>query len=101
MSSCVKHSGIVASSSCGECGHAFCEDCLVEPFGPKKPPMCIACALAFAGVNQRAQRPRKKQKASWGRRRKRKTPPNSPVDTPVVALEEGRDFESFEIPAAS
>lgn len=38
---------------CGECGHNFCDECVVFPFGTKKPPLCISCALELGGVSSR------------------------------------------------
>jgi hypothetical protein len=51
--SCVKHPMAVAEFACGECGHDFCPECVVFPFGLKKPPLCISCALAKGGVSRR------------------------------------------------
>ncbi len=39
---------------CGDCGHNFCEECVVFPFGPKKAPVCISCALELGGISSRA-----------------------------------------------
>ena len=39
-----------AEACCGDCATAYCEECLVRPFGPSKPPLCIGCALRMAGV---------------------------------------------------
>lgn len=47
---CIKHMIDEAAGYCRLCHHGFCEKCLVFPFGPKKPPYCVACALAAAGV---------------------------------------------------
>ena len=44
---------------CGRCGHDFCRECVVFPFGLRKPPMCIACALEAGGVrHQHTGRPK-------------------------------------------
>ncbi len=51
--SCVKHPMAVAEFACGTCGHDFCPECVVFPFGLSKPPMCITCALAKSGVSKR------------------------------------------------
>ena len=32
----------------------FCGECLVYSFGPKKPPFCIPCAVAAAGIRTNA-----------------------------------------------
>jgi len=49
-SGCTRHPSNPSAGACRQCEETFCEDCLVFPFGDTKPPMCIGCALAFAGV---------------------------------------------------
>ena len=51
--SCVKHPMTVAEFACGTCGHDFCPERVVFPYGLKKPPICITCALARGGVSRR------------------------------------------------
>ncbi len=51
---CAKHQFEASEDVCRECGNEFCSECLVYSFGPKKPPFCIACALAAAGVRTTA-----------------------------------------------
>ena len=51
---CAKHPFEASENTCRSCGNSFCADCLVYSFGPKKPPFCIACALAAAGVRSTA-----------------------------------------------
>jgi hypothetical protein len=43
----------LAEFVCGQCGHEFCPECVVFPYGTDKPPMCISCALQVAGVSKR------------------------------------------------
>lgn len=50
--SCVKHPMTMGEHICGECGHQFCHECVVFPFGTSKPPLCIACALERGGVRR-------------------------------------------------
>jgi len=50
---CVKHQFERASGLCGQCGYPYCVDCLIQPF-PKRPPICKSCAMALAGVRNRA-----------------------------------------------
>ena len=50
--SCVRHPMTMGEHICGECGHLFCAECVVFPFGADKPPMCIACALERGGVRR-------------------------------------------------
>jgi hypothetical protein len=94
MFGCKKHLGIMAAGSCGECGEEFCEDCLVYPFGTSRPPMCVACALAFAGVRHRGRQRAPKQRLSWSERRRRKSQPTVPtVSVPTRSLETEVDIE--------
>jgi hypothetical protein len=52
---CNRHSFEYAENVCSRCGIAFCHDCLVYPRGPKKPPLCVPCAIAAAGVRSSAR----------------------------------------------
>jgi hypothetical protein len=54
---CERHPFELADGYCTTCGHAFCEPCLVFPFGPKKKPFCVSCAIAAAGVRRNAALP--------------------------------------------
>ena len=51
---CVRHSFEISENCCRNCGHDFCNECLVYAFGPNKPPYCVSCALAAAGVRANA-----------------------------------------------
>jgi hypothetical protein len=51
---CEKHIFEVSEDRCGKCGNEFCAECLVYSFGPKKPPFCISCAVAAAGIRSTA-----------------------------------------------
>lgn len=51
---CVKHTANRSVGHCCQCGESRCEECMVFPFGERRPPMCIPCALAFAGVRHRS-----------------------------------------------
>lgn len=56
---CFRHQFEESEAMCRHCGERFCSECLVYSFGPKKPPFCIACALAASGVRAHAsKRPR-------------------------------------------
>jgi hypothetical protein len=54
---CEKHIFETSEDRCGRCGHEFCGECLVYSFGPKKPPFCIQCAVAAAGIRSNAGAP--------------------------------------------
>jgi hypothetical protein len=62
--SCIKHPMTMGESICGECGHQFCHECVVYPFGTTKPPLCISCALERGGVRrQTSPRPKLARKS--------------------------------------
>jgi hypothetical protein len=98
MYGCTKHNGIISTGSCGQCGLEYCDDCLVFPFGPSRPAMCVGCALVFAGVRHKGAKVRApKQKVSWSERRRRRNRPTVPtVAVPEPALTEAFDLGSFE-----
>jgi hypothetical protein len=97
MNSCAKHTGAFATGLCGECGHGFCEECLVFPFGPSKPAMCIACALAFSGVRGRRERPPAKVRLSRAERKQLKNRPTVPSVTVADPLDDCLpDYERWE-----
>ena len=52
--SCVKHPMTLGEEICGECGHQFCHECVVFPFGTSRPPLCITCALEKGGVRRQS-----------------------------------------------
>ena len=54
---CYKHPFEPAEGLCKNCGWEFCSECLVYAFGPKEPPLCLACALAKSGVRSNAGMP--------------------------------------------
>lgn len=51
---CDKHLFDPAEDRCGTCGGEFCSECLVYAFGPRRPPLCIPCAVAAAGIRRSA-----------------------------------------------
>lgn len=57
MESCERHPHEPGAAICGRCGGAWCSSCLVYAFGPKKPPLCMACAMFAGGVRSAATRP--------------------------------------------
>jgi len=79
IGSCVRHGMVRAEALCGDCAHSFCEDCLVRPFGPSKPPLCIGCALRLGGVRGSAAPTRRQaEQVSWRERRARRKLPVLP-----------------------
>lgn len=74
------------------CGYEFCGECLVYAFGAKKPPYCIACAVAAAGIRSNAgMRPiadarelkalRKERRSLARRARRQPALPEPPLDS--------------------
>jgi len=57
MDSCVKHPHEPGAALCGRCGGAWCNDCIVYAYGPKKPPLCLGCAMVAGGVRSASARP--------------------------------------------
>jgi hypothetical protein len=55
---CYVHNFELAETRCRNCANEFCNECLVYAFGAGKPPYCVACALAAAGVRSNAGRAR-------------------------------------------
>ena len=53
---CLNHSFESATALCRRCGQEFCDECVVYPFGVKKP-LCKDCALLMGGVKTHASRP--------------------------------------------
>jgi hypothetical protein len=48
---------------CRRCGHEFCSECVLYPFGISKGAMCISCALEAGGISrQKTGRPKFNQK---------------------------------------
>jgi hypothetical protein len=100
---CDKHLFESAEDTCGKCGYEFCGECLVYAFGPKKPPFCISCAVAAAGIRSSAgNRPlatrsemrqiRKERRSAERQARKQQQPvpvPESEPDTsPLLPWDE-------------
>lgn len=56
MNHCLRHYEEPIADRCRDCQHPYCARCLVYSFGPKKPPLCVACALHAGGVRT-GQRP--------------------------------------------
>jgi hypothetical protein len=90
---CERHLFDRAIDLCGRCGGEYCTDCLVYSFGPSKPPYCLPCAVARAGVRSNAPTYRAlsgRQQRQLRKRRKEAlgTAPaaNAPVEEPEEAL---------------
>ena len=55
MAVCAKHPFESATARCSACEAEFCPECLIYPFGEKKPPLCVPCALVVGGVRRRGR----------------------------------------------
>ncbi len=95
MATCIKHVMLTAQTTCCECAHDYCDECLVYPFGPRKPPLCIACALTFAGVRTTkiVRRPKERKDSFAARRRRRLAPQIPEVFSPPPSLDVDRPVE--------
>jgi hypothetical protein len=51
---CERHQFDRAIDRCGRCGLEFCQTCVVYPFGQRKAPYCLPCAVEAAGVRSGA-----------------------------------------------
>jgi len=82
----------------------FCDDCLVFAFGPHRPPMCVECALAAAGIRSRKSSLPKLRRSTISARRKKPmverpvAPEPTPVASTPTAEELWLDDASHEVP---
>ena len=51
---CSLHPFETADRLCHSCGRYHCDACLVAPRGPRKPMLCVACAINRSGVRRTA-----------------------------------------------
>ena len=49
---CVLHPFELADHICHQCGNWHCDGCVVHPWGPRKPALCVACAIGRGGVRK-------------------------------------------------
>ncbi len=54
---CVLHPFEVSDRLCHQCGRWHCDGCLVAPWGPRKPVLCVDCAINRSGVRRSAGAP--------------------------------------------
>lgn len=57
MNHCLRHYEEPITDYCRDCNHPYCARCLVYSFGPKKPPLCVGCALHAGGVRNGTRPP--------------------------------------------
>lgn len=94
MASCVRHPMAVSEHVCGRCGHEFCPECVVFPFGLAKPPMCISCALEAGGIRrQHTGRPKLAPKTVKRRLRSKADEPPAPAQPAPAPVEDEQDEE--------
>lgn len=102
--SCVRHPMTLGEHICGECGHQFCPECVVFPFGAARPPLCIACALELGGVRRRAtDRPKLTRKAVRQRLAARRGTTEQPEEAPTGerTSDPARSFPAEDLPLDS
>jgi hypothetical protein len=84
---CASHQFELVTDLCRNCGEGFCTECLVYSFGRNKPPYCVSCALAAAGVRSKAGRPPTRSRRELRKLAKeRKKSLRSREDTPQVEV---------------
>jgi hypothetical protein len=83
---CSKHPYEPSDNLCRSCGREYCGDCLVYPNGTHKLPLCLACAVAEAGLRSTARPQRKLPKREIRRRERRRIEDvtRSAEQTPIV-----------------
>jgi hypothetical protein len=82
---CREHPAERAETTCKRCRYGYCPNCLVFVHGYDKPPLCVGCALAQAGVRSGAKpAPRTNWLGEWRERRKgaRRPVPVDPTPLP-------------------
>lgn len=94
---CARHQFERSADLCHTCGQEFCADCLVYPFGPSKPPYCVACALTASGVRTNAARaPRVSRRELRRRARERELAEQARLSAADIGLD-GGDATSIDL----
>ena len=50
---CSRHQFNDAVALCAKCNGPSCQECVVYPYGRKRQPLCVHCALVVGGVRRR------------------------------------------------
>src|SRR4051812_38503774 len=101
-SRCAKHLFEKAEDVCGNCGQEFCGECLVYASRGKKPPLCIPCAVAAAGIRASAggrpsaakpqpKRRHKQRMSPFERFRRKRGSGRTEAETPPAVPSKARD----------
>lgn len=99
---CHVHPFEPAGARCRDCGHEFCGECLVYAFGPGRPPFCVPCALAAAGVRANAARQpamSRRRIRRMERERRRAERRRAPGEAPAAGEEPGPETATGPVPA--
>lgn len=99
---CEKHVFERMEASCTHCGGEYCGDCVVYPYGQRKP-LCVSCAIAAAGIRSSAARPvmrsrREIRRAEKERKRAAKAAPTTAApaelfEAQLSSVPRGIEFE--------
>lgn len=84
---CDQHLFEGAEDVCKQCGREYCHECLVYPFGPKKPPLCHSCAIAAAGIRKHAAKSRVTSRRELRRQEKERRRASKKQREPEPAVE--------------
>ncbi len=84
---CENHQFEILADHCRTCGGEYCLECLVYSYGNDKPPFCVDCALAAAGIRSTAKRPsfRSRRELRREARLKRRAAKVNVVEEPAAA----------------
>ncbi len=77
---CERHQFEAAINRCDHCGGEFCSECLLFPFGEKKPPFCIPCTISQSGLRSGGA---KVKKTKLSRKERKELAASGPVDAPA------------------
>lgn len=81
----------ISEEVCRRCGHEFCSECVLYPFGISKGAMCISCALEAGGVSrQKTGRPKLDQKVI---KQRVSDHPGQAAEPPATEADDRRDRE--------
>lgn len=89
---CILHPFEPADRICHQCGNWHCDGCLVLPWGPRKPALCVTCAIGRAGVRASArQAPTRSPRDIRRIERQERREERAAARRPVVITAQGMD----------
>ena len=87
---CILHPFELADRVCNACGGWHCDGCLVTPWGPRKPALCVSCAIERGGVRKSSGQNRMRNGSEIRRiERERRTEQRDEDRRPIVVSPAG------------